>query len=479
MIGTQPKTALRMAKFIRVSDIQGREDTLESDKEQLSTIDRFVAASGDTYEAVDTVMAIDQTSMKGAHFKTPEFQQLVSRIEAGQLDGILVYDYSRFGRSLSETVRMMDVIEEAGGYVVSATENLPGDWTGKMARNFFLVINDAAQQKIRAGWIATLDRKHEQGVVHGIVPVGYVKDGDKRLVPSPDAPHVSWAFSEAASGTPWADIAKGLCDRTGLNITPARLRFMLRNRVYLGEVRRGSRPVIKDAHDPIVDEATFEAAQRARTAPRRTGKNKRVLTGMVRCAGCRRLLQPRGPRLLYTCDNSKHAHKCPEPASIGVDRLEQYVLDGLRSRVQDVLYNAASLNADTDTMDRDAMEAEQDVRTWMQDTFAQRADRPAWESELNRRIEVRDLKVEAHRSALAKSAMPSLPNPISFDSWWESATLDERREGIAGALDTVFVRRRKDAKEPIGDRVKVLWYGEGAAYRKKWRTKGGEAPFTW
>jgi hypothetical protein len=60
---------------------------------------------------------------------------------------------------------------------------------------------------------------------------------------------------------------------------------LLRNRIYLGELRYGSHVNTTEA---IVDRATWEAAQReaARLSPPRNG-DPFLLTGLIRCWSCR------------------------------------------------------------------------------------------------------------------------------------------------------------------------------------------------
>jgi len=62
---------------------------------------------------------------------------------------------------------------------------------------------------------------------------------------------------------------------------------MLRNRVYLGEARSGD-IVNRTAHEPIVDPATFAAAQVSRGGLRPAAGHVRLLAGVVRCGSCAR-----------------------------------------------------------------------------------------------------------------------------------------------------------------------------------------------
>jgi Recombinase len=93
---------------------------------------------------------------------------------------------------------------------------------------------------------------------------------------------------------------------------------LLSNRVYLGELSYGDPPrfVNENAHEPIVDLATWEAAQHPNgsklTALR--SESGYLLSGIARCSGCRCCLQgtrtSRGKRI-YRCTRTRAAGICP------------------------------------------------------------------------------------------------------------------------------------------------------------------------
>ena len=79
-----------------------------------------------------------------------------------------------------------------------------------------------------------------------IVPIGYLKGEDRRLKPDPEkAPLVVRAFELRAAGTSWEPIAE-LLGKGQSGATK-----VIRNRVYLGEIRQGDRHNPK-AHPPLV-----------------------------------------------------------------------------------------------------------------------------------------------------------------------------------------------------------------------------------
>jgi hypothetical protein len=154
-------------------------------------------------------------------------------------------------------------------------------------------------------------------------PTGYQRDPDtRRLVPDDrTAGLVRWAFSARAAGTvPVVEIAD--C----LGMTNSGTRYLLANRVYLGELIVGpyTNPA---AHPPLVDARTFEAAQRSVARPPRRRREPALLAGLVRCASCgHRMTRGGSARLsVYGCPKHHSGAHCPAPAAVTLALLDAHV----------------------------------------------------------------------------------------------------------------------------------------------------------
>jgi len=110
---------------------------------------------------------------------------------------------------------------------------------------------------------------------------------------------------------------------------------VIANRVYLGEISYRPRkedfePLINtEAHEPIIDEAMWLAAQRTPGIKRTNAGPALLLSGLIRCAGCRyRMSASRGGANIraYRCIGHHGAGKCPAPAVVKSERIEQFVL---------------------------------------------------------------------------------------------------------------------------------------------------------
>jgi DNA invertase Pin-like site-specific DNA recombinase len=423
-----PLATLRGAGYIRVSDEGGRagKDNFFSPIEQRDTIERFATGRSDL-EIVEWVEAIDVSSKGGNNFRQPDFLALVDRIKRGELDAVVVPRFDRFGRDLKESLTMLDTIEKAGGSVISASETTSNDAAGRLARNAFLMFANYQLDRITEGWRKVHDHTHAKGVPHGArVPLGYVRGKDGRCEVHPVyGPLMTWAFEQRAAGAGMAELVRELQAKGMPLKSHHALRHMLRNRIYLGEVRTGSRPAVKDAHPALTTETAFAAAQRSRGRTPPTGDH--LLTGLVRCGSCGRSMSYCVARSSYKClrGGPGQEHTCPHGVSITAHRLEAFVEEEFKARVDDVLYEASLLTPDLADLWLAHAEAQEDVRAWMQNTAAQRANMELWQEELDRRATIERETAKALTSARAKSGLvDSVPSPETLLKIYDRGTND-------------------------------------------------------
>ena len=135
-------------------------------------------------------------------------------MEAGAVQGIAVWNLSRFSRSAKDALVALDRIESAGGRLYSATEDFSGD-SGKMMRTVMLAFAENERDRARASFAASTSSALERGV--------YLagKDADRvrarpgpALVPDPDtSPVVVGVFERRAKGMSWAKLARWLTEQ--------------------------------------------------------------------------------------------------------------------------------------------------------------------------------------------------------------------------------------------------------------------------
>ena len=207
-------------------------------------------------------------------------------------------------------------------------------------------------EPIKISWEIIQERAISEGKQVGPTPFGYERQ-DGVLVPDDEERLLVQRAYELAAGQGVAAATRYL-ERyaSGARFwTTATVRRMLAKRTYLGEVRTGA-IANANAHEPLVDRATWRAAQHKPGAY--TPPCEYPLSGVAHCASCGQAMVA-GPksstgRRMYRCVGAQTLAKarCLRPASIVADRLEEYVraqADGVDAR------HPASVHARADVDD--------------------------------------------------------------------------------------------------------------------------------
>lgn len=153
----------------------------------------------------------------GTNFERPAVQELLTMVQAGKINCIIVKDLSRFGRNSIETgyfiervfplyhTRFISVSDDFD------TANFKGD-TGGIDIAFKYLISECYSRdmsmKTKSAKYAKMRRGEYQSV---ICPYGYRKSADGRMEPDEDvAPNVQMIFQWASEGNTAAEITRKL-----------------------------------------------------------------------------------------------------------------------------------------------------------------------------------------------------------------------------------------------------------------------------
>ncbi|MGI8462186.1 MAG: recombinase family protein [Solirubrobacterales bacterium] len=467
--------SLPLSGYVRVSKVGDREgEGFISPDVQERAIREWGKRSG-----VEVVMEPAELNASGGTMDRPIFNEIMDKVRGGRSGGIVVYKTDRFARSLLGAISTMAELGAHDAVLASATEP-ELDYTtpsGKAFMQQMFVFSEFVRSTLKESWATAARHAIERGVhIAPHVPLGYDRGEDRRLVPNDQAPIVVEIFNRRGRGDTWGSIASWLNSAAprpnGTDWTGGTVQRLCEKRVYLGEASRyvdqdvdGRGPIVnREAHPALVTEAQFRDAQMTpRTAPNGNGKPLPLLSGLIRCAGCRYCMSiGRAPNKdrMYRC-RSKHASgKCPKPSSVLTERIEAHVeqlvldqLDGYLKMVPDSTERERAVVALDDARgDLDVFKLDRTVRRKVGD-----ADWHEWldaylnavrEAEAD--LEKIDLRAGVATEGLTRDHYLDLP-------------VDDRREVLAGFVDCVFVRRsygRGRSAEPIADRVRVLWRGQ-------------------
>jgi DNA invertase Pin-like site-specific DNA recombinase len=415
---------------------------------QREAIESWAARRG-----VRLLALFEELDESGSRADRPLLEQAIRRIELGVSDALVVWRVDRFGRSLLDGVRTIERIRAVGCGFYSVHDGLDVDTdAGRLVLRILLSVAEYQLDGIRAGWESAREHAIARGVYTGTtVPVGYRRARSGRLRPDPaTAPVMTKLFARRARG----DTLRTLCRflesegvRTGKGNpgwTTSSLSCVLRMRVYLGEVYCG--PARKAAAHPVLtDAATWEAAQHPRLMEaRRPIYGPSLLTGLVRCAGCRHILKTtwvsppgRSPYLTYGCRKFHAGGTCPAPAHINAANVEPFVVDAVMRLL--ARRRRAPVSALAAAEARAAEAGQALVRDRDNDRLLATLGERTFLDGLGVRVErARDASLAVAELRL-RAAVHELPPADQVRQSFPAMTLAEQRQLIGRVIDTAFV----------------------------------------
>ena len=223
----------------------------------------------------------------GSNIDRPAMKRLIGDAKAGAVSQVVVYKLDRLSRSQKDTLFLIeDVFNPAGIGFTSLNENM--DTSTPMGRAMLGIMSAFAQlerETIRERTRMGMKERVRTGLWMGggRPPFGYDYDSARGvLVPNADAETVRLIYRLYLDGLSTARIAA----ITGLK-HDKQVRDILSRKSNIGLIEYNG-VAYRGQHEPIVDEAVFEAAQeqRRRRASTRSVKSDHLLTGLVYCGRC-------------------------------------------------------------------------------------------------------------------------------------------------------------------------------------------------
>lgn len=294
---------------------------------------------------------IDQT---GRTFSRVGIEKIRKLAEAGAIDAVAVYNISRFGRNVLESLQFLHWLTERGVTIISASEHIDTSTpSGRWMLTNLLAMAEMRSDEIGNEWRNTIHHRAEAGRPHGIPPTGYQRGDDGRLVPHPVyGPAVTAAFAHVADGGSIKSTGRLLRAATGLLMSGTAVRTILRNRTYLGEVRAGTARK-EGAHEALVDEVTWQRVQAVlrvtSTTPSGLAEPKYALSGLLICGACGGSGNHRradGGLIRAFCRRQADEGQCTGFGSPDAAKLEEAVLSKVRVQVANLRGNVGRAAAE-------------------------------------------------------------------------------------------------------------------------------------
>ena len=211
----------------------------------------------------------------GGHMDRPALQRLLTDIEAGKVDVVVVYKIDRLSRSLADFARMVDVFDRHGVSFVSVTQQF--STTSSMGRLTLNILLSFAQferevtgERIRDKFAASKAKGMWMG---GVVPLGYRVENRCLVVEPQEARAVRSIFEKFAELQSVTDVVRwlksqGITTRRGHPFSKQGLWKLLNNRIYCGEISHKVKGTVAPGqHDAIIEPALWDTVQAVHARP--------------------------------------------------------------------------------------------------------------------------------------------------------------------------------------------------------------------
>ena len=397
----------------------------------------------------------------------------LARVEAKHADGVVVARFDRFAPGMAPAVAAIRRIEDAGGRLISVEEKFDSaTQMGKLALQMILSLAQIELDRVRGNWARAQEFAVRRGVhIASRPPTGYRRGADGRLEPVESAaPTIAEVFRRRAAGASWKELAlilegAGVVGPYGSTTwTTGAVRNLVENPVYTGQARSGQHR--KDgAHPALVSAAEWRAAQLTRRtlSPLRSPEGA-LLSGLLRCAGCRYVMKPdtiAGPDgnvRQYRCRGEHAAGRCPAPASALAHVVEPHVVAAYFAALGSDGAVTAPVpdRAEAVRAQQALAEADAELAAWIEAVSVREFGREAYTAGLTIRRQRQHEARQALDTAVAASASGDPAALADLPALWPTLSTEDRRRLLGGRIDAVMLRRGRD----ITARTRILWAGE-------------------
>lgn len=447
----------------------------------------------------------DDIDQSGRTFTRPGIARIRHLVETRQVDVVAVYNLSRVGRNLAESLLFLKWLRDHDVEVISAQEPMDDSPEGQYMTGQWLGMAQLRSDQIAREWQRVLERRARAGKKHGNTNQGYLRDESGRLVPDPVlAPAVTAMFVAYARGDTVADIAKAYAAARGKPITRSRVKVMLRHPVYRGHVvlksKTGGYLDLPGMHPPLVDDQTWAAVARRiaddQTTPPRYLAPQYSLTGLLSCAECGqtlsvwcstekgkgelavpRVICPRRREVVDTAEvavpgRRKRDAEPSRPACAGIGspvlaRIEEVLLERIHEYAGELVGNpaaraqqlarAAKAGVDAATLKRELASTREAMARLTERWARGIVPDSAYEVSIAKFIAEEKVKSERLAEAQENSEVPDPGKTVRLVdemlAMWPDMTGTERNLALRTVIRGATVRRAAYWREPEADRV--------------------------
>jgi len=267
---------LRCAIYTRKSTEHGLEQEFNSLDAQREACEAYIKSQASQGWRV-LPQLYDDPAYSGGNLDRPALKKLLRDIEAGRIDVVVVYKIDRLTRSLADFAKLVETFDARSISFVAVTQQFNTTTSmGRLTLNVLLSFaqfeRELASERVRDKIAASRKRGKWTG---GTVPLGYDAKDKKLVVNRAEAETVRTIFQRYLELKSFSRLIADL-DKTGI-VTKRRntkvakyqggipftygpLAYLLKNRIYVGEMHHGGN-WFKGEHEPIIVRTAFEQVQ--------------------------------------------------------------------------------------------------------------------------------------------------------------------------------------------------------------------------
>lgn len=470
---------MRIDGYIRVSRVGGREgDSFISPDLQREKIEAWARLRG-----VDISRWETDLDQPGGKLDRPGLNAIMHRIRSGQTDGIAVARLDRLSRiGVAGALALIEEIHEHGATLAAVDLGIdPATEFGEFGMTIMLALARMERRRIKRSWEESREKANRRGVYKATPPFGYSRDEGGRLLPDEFASYVVEMFERKARAETLASIARWLNDdgvptpsSMGSSRRPSAKQWIrstvqgiLRNEAYLGIAKDGEF-VNATAHDALVDRDLFRAAQGEAIMPSQSVHPPKLLTGLLRCAGCGHTMagtywtRQGRKRAGFFCRRKHGAGDCPSPATILSARIEPWVVEQFFAYIENPVLHPTVETTDFAALTARWKRAQDELEAFVSDLEAQDImGREAWLVGVSSRRDAVVLARQGMDVARVEATGVDPPPVADLQMWWNSLPVGSKRRYLKVAIDAVMIQTVGGRTTvPVEDRSRILWRGQ-------------------
>jgi DNA invertase Pin-like site-specific DNA recombinase len=256
----------------------------------------------------------EDAGFSGGNMDRPALKRLLSDIEMGRVDVVVIYKIDRLSRSLADFARMVETFDRYKVSFSAVTQQINSATSmGRLMLNVLLSFaqfeREVTSERIRDKFAASKAKGIWMG---GPVPLGYDVKSRLLIVNEPEAEIVRRIFDEFVSERSSTKLvrnfaAEGVVTKSKRRFCKQSIYKILRNPIYLGKLPHKGK-LYPGNHQAIITQAQWDAAHailaenpRDRRAESMLGRKIDLLRGLLWSSDGERFLPTRG-----SSKNRKH-----------------------------------------------------------------------------------------------------------------------------------------------------------------------------